>query len=163
MSAHELRIVIPEDHYTLFDSTRADLPEIIEVNDALLLFAHLDVFPWHLKIVLEAEDLIENGMPSEEDGKLLFSIGDEIEEAVLSARTVNGGQNALYLARSTWNGTRELMYQVHDPEITHPVLQRLLAGRKWGRRWNYTMKFDLVWSEASYVFQLFPQATGSDA
>src|SRR6218665_1228012 len=35
-----VHIVVPEPHYTLFDSTRNDLPEVIVVNDALLTLQH---------------------------------------------------------------------------------------------------------------------------
>jgi hypothetical protein len=43
MSGTTKRIDLSEDHYTLFNATRDDLPEIIVVNDALL------AFPSHVK------------------------------------------------------------------------------------------------------------------
>ncbi|SUD40935.1 Uncharacterised protein [Ectopseudomonas mendocina] len=61
------------------------------------------------------EELIENGMPSENESKLLFDLGDEIESVILKERTEQGAENAMFLARSTWNEARELMFQVHDP------------------------------------------------
>ena len=139
------------------------MPEIIVVNDALLAFAHAEIFPWYLRITLEARELIENGMPSELESKLLFEIGDEIESVVLSGRTNHGGVNALFLARSTWNELRELRFQVHDPEMAHAALQALLKGRKWERHWEYEMLSDPTWERAGYVFQLFPLARGRDA
>jgi hypothetical protein len=159
----EVRIVVPEPHYTLFDAKREGMPEVIVVNDALLSFAHSDIFPWYLKITLEAHDVIENGMPSEPESKLLFQIGDEIEELTLSGRTAHGGANALFLARSTWNSLRELRFQVHDPEIAHTALQVHLKSREWVRPWEYEMTSDPTWEKAGYVFQLFPQAQGRDA
>ncbi len=84
MQPRTVTIKIPEPHYTLFNATRSGLPEVIVVNDALLSFPHSDVFAWHLCVTLEAKDLIENGMPSEEESGLLFEIGDEIEEVVLA-------------------------------------------------------------------------------
>ncbi|WP_367154901.1 hypothetical protein [Methylomonas sp. HYX-M1] len=65
MPDHEITIDLPEPHYTLFNSKRDGLPEVIVVNDALLAFQHTAIFPWHLCITIEAEELIENGMPSE--------------------------------------------------------------------------------------------------
>ena len=163
MPQSEVRIVVPEPHFTIFDATREGMPEIIVVNDALLSFAHAGIFPWYLKVTLEARELIENGMPSEPESKLLFRIGDEIEAVVLSGRTDRGAENALFLARSTWNELRELRFQVHDPEIAHTSLQELLKGRKWERPWNYEMFSDPTWERAGYVFQLFPLARGRDA
>lgn len=163
MQPRTATIKIPEPHYTLFNATRSGLPEVIVVNDALLSFPHSDIFAWHLCVTLEAKELIENGMPSPDESALLFEIGDEIEQVILAGRTENNGENALFLARSTWNEHRELLFQVHNPEIAHSVLQSLLNSRQWQREWEYRMEQDSEWSSAAYVFQLFPRANGSDA
>jgi hypothetical protein len=159
----EVRIVVPEPHFTLFDTTRDGLPEIIVVNEALLTFPHTDIFPWYLKITIDAHDLAENGMPTEAESRLLFDIGDAIEEAVLRGRTEHDGKNALFLARSTWNGLRELRYQVHDPEIADAALRVLLGRSGWERPWGYEMTCDGAWEDAGAVFQLFPVAKGCHA
>jgi Family of unknown function (DUF695) len=163
MQQRTVTIKTPEPHYTLFSATRAGLPEIVVVNDALLSFPHNKVFGWHLCVTLDAKELIENGMPSSVESALLFEIGDEIEQVVLAGRTETNGENALFLARSTWNEQRELLFQVYDPDITHAALQSLLNGRNWQREWDYHMERDTEWSNAAYIFQLFPQANGSDA
>jgi Family of unknown function (DUF695) len=155
MRGESRRIVVPDAHYTLFNAQRGGLPEVIVVNDALLTFAHNDIFPWHLRVRLEAEDLADNGMPSTAESGILFEIGDEIEKTVLSGVTSNGAANALFLARSTWNELRELYFMVHDPEIAHPALQALLKSRDWSRAWEYEMAEDRAWEKAGYIFQLF--------
>ena len=159
----EVRIVLPEPHFTLLDVQRSGQPEVLVVNDALRSFAATDIFPWHLCITLQAEELVENGMPARSESELLFVIGDEIENVVLDGRTGHDSQNALFLARSTWNGIRELSYQVHDPEIAHRALQTLLQSRTWEREWDYRMEIDQAWSRATNLFQLFPRAGGNDA
>lgn len=153
-----LTIEVPDQRDVLLEATRQDLPEILIVNEALLGFAHRDIFEWHLSIVLEAADLIENGMPAPAESELLFRIGDEIEALVLAGRTEQGAANALFLARSTWNGVRELGYYVHDPEIAHQALQTLMTSREWERQWDYRMKSDPDWEEASFILQLFAPA-----
>lgn len=155
-------IKVPEPHFTLFSATRSGLPEVIVVNDALLSFEHKEIFPWYLCVTLEAKHLIENGMPSPTESALLFQIAGVIERVVLSGPTEYGGENALFLARSTWNELRELMFQVHDPEIAHTDLQALLNGWHSEREWNYHMEQDSSWSSAGYVFRLFSRANGSD-
>ena len=139
------------------------MPEVIVVNDALLSFPHTAIFGWQLCVQLQARELVENGMPSKDESALLFEIGDEIEHAVLLGRTKNNGENALFLARSTWNERRELLFQVHNPEITHAALQSLLKSRTWRRDWDYRMEQDMEWSNPANIFQLFPRANGSDA
>jgi Family of unknown function (DUF695) len=158
MSGESRRVIVPEAHYTLFNAERAGLPEVIVVNDALLAFAHNDIFPWHLRVQLDAEDLADNGMPTHAESRILFEIGDQIEEAILSGVTDDGAANALFLARSTWNELRELYFMVHDPEIAHPVLQELLKSRSWSRSWEYRMSEDRQWEKAGYIFQLFKSA-----
>lgn len=157
-----VEIDIPALSETLFSATRDGMPEIISVNSALLGFAHVDLFRWHLCITLEARELIDNGMPSPDESALLFRLGDEIEEIVLGGRTGNGAVNALFLARSTWNGGRELIYRVHDPEIAHHALQLALTRQQWEREWDYRMEDDAEWEKAGYIFQLFPQSHGNN-
>ncbi len=158
-----VNVVVPEADFTLFNATRSGKAEVVVVNGALLAFQHLDVFPWHLCVTLEAKDLVDNGMPSPAESETLFRIGDMIEELVLQSRTQHNAPNALFIARSTWDGQRELLFQVHDPEIAHQALQELLASRTWERTWHYRMQEDPEWSNAAYAFTLFPQAQGHDA
>ena len=156
MADNRVRIVIPEPHYTLFDSNRNDLPEVIVVNGALLSFQHHEIFPWHLEINIQAEELADRGMPTPDESKLLFEIGDKIESAI-------EGKNALFLARSTWDGLRQLSFRVHDPELANDTLQSLLADKPHARFWEYRMHHDPQWQEAGYIFKLFPLASGTDA
>lgn len=163
MSEQKVRIIVPEAHYSLLDVTRGGLPDVLVVNDSLLHFAEREIFPWHLRVTLDALELVDNGMPSPEESKLLFALGDEIEDVVLAGRTKHDAQNALFLARSTWNGIREQRYQVHDAEIAHAALQELLATRKWVRPWEYEMMYDAEWSIGVRLLDVFATATPRDA
>ena len=159
----EVYVVLPKPDYTLFNAKREGLPEVIVVNGALINFPHKEIFSWYLRIMIDAKELIESGMPAASESELLFKIGDEIEEVVLGGRTNHDGENALFLARGTWNALRELRYQVHDPEIAHGALQRLLKTKDWQRPWEYEMKHQPDWENAEFLFQLFPPAALSDA
>jgi len=150
-----VEIDLPEPAETLFNATRDGMREVVSINRALLGFAHPELFQWHLRITLEARELIDNGMPSPDESALLFRLGDEIEAVVLAGRTSYDAVNALFLARSTWNGVRELYYRVHDPEITHQALQAELTRQQWEREWDYRMEDDQRWEKAGYLFQLF--------
>ncbi len=156
MTDHLVHVEIPEPNYTLFNTSRNDLPEVIVVNGALLSFQHLEVFPWHLEITIQAEDLAEKGMPTPDESKILFEIGDRIESAI-------EGRNALFLARSTWDGLRQLSFRVHDPERANDTLQSLLAAKPHIRFWEYRMHQDPEWAEAGCILKLFPLANGPDA
>ena len=155
MTDNSVTIEIPEPHFSLFNATREGLPEVIVVNDALLSFQHTDIFAWHLVVTLEAADLVEQRMPSPEESTILFGIGDKIERAVV-------GYNALFLARSTWNGFRQIAFRVYDPEVANATLQALIKDEQ-SRPWEFKMQGDPDWSEAGFYFQLFPLASGNDA
>jgi hypothetical protein len=155
-----MKIVLPEPRYTLFNATREGLPEVISVNDSLLSFSHGEIFPWHLRISLKAKKLSDNGMPTPDESKLLFKITDHLEEVILSGITEFGAPNALFLARSTWNGWRELYFYIHDPEIAHIALQGLIDAGKHKCHWEYIMEDDPQWAKAGYIFQLYASASG---
>jgi len=46
------------------------------------------------------------------------------------------------LTRSTWNASRELRDELHDPEIADKALRLLLDDRPWEPRWCHGMKGD---------------------
>lgn len=160
MHENETKIILPQQREVLMGAKRDGLKEVIVINEALLGFPHSAIFRWYLCVTLEAKELVEEKMPSPPESELLFQISDEIEAIVLAGRTEHGSDNALFLARSTWNGLRQLLFYVYDPEITHGALQALLASRTWERAWDYRMEEDFEWEKAGYVFQLFPQAFG---
>jgi len=151
-----VRITLPEPNYTLFNADRSGLPEVVVVNEALLSFQHTEVFAWHLQVTIEAKDLAEQGMPTPEESAVLFEFGDRIEHTIL-------GRNALFLARSTWNGIRQLLFRVHDPEIAHVALQAILAEQPPIREWRYHMEHDREWALAGPIIKLFPLASGNNA
>ena len=153
---------IPEPYYSLVKTTRGGLPEIIVINSALLTFRHIEIFPWHLKVTMFAEHLIENGMPAPDESNLLFEIADRIEREVLEVTTENGAVDALFLARSTWNESRELYFRVHDPEPMDEALKSMVERKTWhDRSWRYEMTHDPEWVEAAHVFQLLSPAAKS--
>ena len=163
MAKKTIRVEPPDPIYTLFNATRKGLPEVVFVNEALLSFPHIEVFPWYLSVEVHYSDFAENEMPSPAEGDLLNEICDEIEDSVLKGRTKSDALNSLFLARSTWNGIRELAFQVHDPEIAHSALQDLLDTKEWKLFWRYEMRNDPEWEDAGYFFKLFPTASGNDA
>ena len=149
-------ISIPEPHYTLFNTTRSDLPAVVVVNSALLSFVHTDIFPWHLEVTIDAVLLAENGMPTPDESAILFELGDSIENALV-------GYNALFLARSTWNGFRKLSFRVHNPKVANDQLQKIITVETPLRQWDYHMEQDTEWLQAGYLFKLFANTSGLNA
>src|SRR5689334_12733155 len=76
-------IEVPNASYTFANRKRDGLPEVLVVNEALLIFPHTDIFPWHLRVELRAQDLADQGLPTSEESLLLRDIADRIEAVVL--------------------------------------------------------------------------------
>lgn len=95
-------------------------------------------------------------MPDPEEQELLHAICDELEGALQAAKTEFGSPNVLYFARSTWDGQRELMFRVHDPEIANGVLQAKISSKKWDRDWDFRMEEDRDWTLTASITALYP-------
>jgi hypothetical protein len=147
-----VEIEYPEPEYALFETSREELPAIVVVNAALQSFPHPDVFAWHLSILISANEMAEQGMPISAESEVIGAVGDEIEAAVLA------DSNALFLARETWNGTRQLVYLVHDPDTANEALQVLIAQPAPKREWDFRMDHDPSWSLAEPYLALFESA-----
>jgi uncharacterized protein DUF695 len=149
---------IPRARYAPLGGSRDGMPVVLIVNQALLDFPHRKVFPWHLKITIEAKAVAENGMPTAREVGILERVCDKLESAILRGRNEYGANNAIFLARSTGNGLRELMFQVHGPEVTHSTLQLRLKNRRPVREWAYEMFYDARWKDAVGYFKVLKKA-----
>ena len=129
------------------------MPAVVVVNDALEGFGHRDVFAWHLTITIKAERLAKNGMPTKAESSVLDEIGDRIEEVLDRNTTEHGSANALFLARVTCDGQRELEYRIHDPELVNAALERCTKAFR-EREWSYEMHGDDEWADAQPFLEL---------
>lgn len=152
LKENEVRISLPEESYTLLEYENEGLPCIAMVNAGLADFAHSEIFQWHLSLIIDFDDMIDNGMPSEEERAVVDPFCDQLDE------DIKKGGNALFLVRETWNKTRRLVWMVYDPEIAHQHLQYLIENHKHPRPFDYRMEQDPDWERA--VFYL--RATRAD-
>jgi hypothetical protein len=113
-------VVIPYEVYAVLEWQEDDLPAVCIVNQSLAAFEPKIVFAWHLSIIVECADLAENGMPTNVEVSVLDRFGDEFDE------NLKADGNALFLARITWNGTRQFLYRVYDPEVANRYLTDLI-------------------------------------
>ena len=114
------------------------------VNSGLIGFEHTEIFGWHLSVIIDFDELIERGMPSEEERAIVDPFCDQLEEEI------KAGGNALFLVSETWNGTRRLVWMVYDPEIAHQHLQYLIEHH---RPFDYRMTEDREWKHAEWYFR----------
>ncbi len=140
----EVRIVLPEESYTLIEYKQDESPCIAAVNSGLLGFEHKAIFRWHLSVIIDFDEIIENGMPSEEERTIVDPFCDQLDEEI------KAGGNALFLVRETWNKTRRLVWMVYDPEIAHQHLQYIIEHHKHPRPFDYRMEEDINWEQPEW-------------
>lgn len=146
----EFKVEIPEEKLSLMKFTQKELPGIAVVNKALNGFEPKEVFAWHLSIVIDLKLLIDNGMPSIEEREVVDPFGDEIEKEICGNPEM---PNALFLARVTWNATRELVFRVFDPEVANGYLQKLISSKDYIREFDFRMEHDLNWEKTKFYLE----------
>ncbi|MCR9093288.1 MAG: DUF695 domain-containing protein [bacterium] len=147
MKSNEVQIALPDERYTLIEYEVQRKPAVATVNSALVGFAHRDIFRWHLSLIVDFSDLIENDMPSESEREIVDAFGDELDAGLKAPPEL---PNALFLARMTWNGTRQLLYRIYDPEQANAYLQSVIAEKKHPRPIDYRMEDDPEWRHAKW-------------
>lgn len=147
MTASEVQVVLPQERYALIEYELEGRPAVATVNAALVGFANRDVFRWHLSLIMDCVDLIENGMPSPAEREIVDPFGEEIDENLKAPPEL---PNALFLARATWNGTRQLLYRVYDPERANAYLQSMIERKSHPRAFDFRIEDDPEWRHAKW-------------
>ena len=146
LKENEVRVVIPEEKFGILEWKEEDLPCIGVLNSALKDFEPKKIFSWHLSVIIDYEELIEKGMPSQEERDIVDPFCDKIDEEI------KAGGNALFLIRETWNGTRRMVWRVYDPEIADAHLKYILEHHRYPRQFDYHMAQDIEWEQAEWYF-----------
>ena len=144
----EFTVLIPRESYSILDFKKEGLPGVAVINTAIKDFEPKEVFDWHLSVMLDFEDLIDNGMPSKSEREIIDSFGDKLD--LLMKGDNLDKPNALFLGRITWNKTRELIWRVFDPEIADGILKHIIEKNDSPRQFDYRMDHDLNWDFAKW-------------
>jgi hypothetical protein len=78
----DFQVIIPNEFYSLINFKQDDLPGVTFVNTALKKFEPKIVFAWHLSIMIDLEDLIDNGMPSKIEAEVIDNYGDYLDNEI---------------------------------------------------------------------------------
>lgn len=141
-------MIIPDEHYQLVSFRQEDLPGIAAINSALKNFEPKEVFSWHLSMMIQFEDLIDNGMPSRAEVELLEPWEDQLDSGFKGDDPEK--PNALFLARITWRESRELIYRVYDLEPANRLLQDLIESKEHLRPFDFRIDPDPEWKLADW-------------
>lgn len=118
------------------------LPDIWIVNRALSGVAARAGLPWHLSIVIELAES-NTGVPTPAEQEVLGPLGEELR------RELQRDGNTAFLASITWNGTRQMVFRVRDPERANAYLTTLVNDPAPVRPMEYRMEEDPSWTLAA--------------
>lgn len=144
----QFQVIIPKEHYSVVEFIQDDLPGVGVVNSALKDFEPKVVFSWHLSVMIDLEDLIDNGMPSTKEREVIDPFGDDLDELLKGTNPEK--PNALFLARITWNKTRELVWRIYEAKTANAVLQNIIANNSSPRPFDYRIDADNKWQLAEW-------------
>ena len=114
---------------------------IANIDLSLRMFTDKRGFPWLLSLSRALQEADEDGLPTREEADALNAWEEQAELAISSA------VNSKYVGRVTWNGHRELLYHLKEPEAATSALQRLIDGRT-TRPFAFRCQRDESWSRS---------------
>ncbi|QHL88949.1 DUF695 domain-containing protein [Nibribacter ruber] len=117
------------------------------VNQSYKNYEFKKEYPWYLWVDIEVREKNANGHPTSNEATHLNNLEDEIDAEL---KKVCGRH---YLGRTTFEGTRELLYYVDDPEKANAVLQKLASNPNSIRQFQFKIEEDKEWSKVAYLFQ----------
>lgn len=139
----EFRVIIPKEEYQIIEFKQDKLPGIGVINKSLYEFEPKIVFSWHCSIMLDFENLIENGMPSSNDRTKAEEFENYLDDKIKGENKEK--PNALFLGRITWNGTRELIWRVYNPELVNDLLQNIISNKTYPLKFDFRIDNDKEW------------------
>ena len=143
LEPNEVRVTFPEDVFSTMEFKQDDLPGVGVITSSLKDFKQRDVFSWHLSIMIQYKDLIENGMPSAQEREETAPFCNHLEELLKGEN--QDKPNGLFLGRFTWNATIELIWKIHDPKKADKELKRIIETEEHPRPFDYNMEEDTEW------------------
>jgi len=147
----EFRVLIPDEEYQIIEFKQENLPAVGVINLSLIEFEPKEVFSWHCSIMMHFENFIENGMPANNDALIAERFEDFLSKNIKGADKEK--PNALFLARITWNETRELIWRVYNAKIVNNFLEKIIDEKKYPFQFDYRIDDDEEWKLAERHLQ----------
>ncbi len=150
----EVKIVLPDDSYSIVECELEGKPSIIVVNSGLKGFKNRDVFGWTCTLMIEFKDLADNGMPTHEESDIVLDYVEKLDSAI---KGNPDHPNALFVARETCDGQMQVYWQVNEPKLVHEYLQSIIQEKTYPREMEYRIEYDGEWKKVEWFLQDFPE------
>jgi hypothetical protein len=99
----------------------------------------VEQFRLHLSIIIAMGKVLEIGIPTKDEQQVLGKLGEEL------STNLKANGNGLFVASGTWNGERQLLYRIRDPEVANRYLTDVVANPSPVRPIEYRMEKDEAW------------------
>ena len=131
-----------EGTFSVLQSEMDGHPLIAVVDMGLRGYTEKSSVPWFLSVSTPLVSPTSDGLPTRADANNVNEWEDGIEQEL------RGEGRFVYVGRVTWNGHRELLYYVAQPEASTKKLQRLIDRRAW-RPFAFRCERDDKWEKVS--------------
>ena len=130
------------ESFAVLEAEMEGRPLVANVDLSLNAFADHASFPWFLSLSTPLKDATKRGLPTELEANALNAWEDEVEAALRPVVAFK------YVGRVTWNGHRELLFQLAEPKSAAATLQRMIDART-TRPFAFRCEHDESWTHVS--------------
>lgn len=129
------------EQFALIETDFDGYPLIANINRALRGYDQKKATPWFLSISIPLSSATEAGLPTKKEADDLNAWETKVEGKITVGPFV-------FVGRVTWNGNRELLYYVQEPESVARNLQILIDSRS-TRPFAFRCERDQDWLKVS--------------
>lgn len=145
------QITLPEESLSIVTFEIDSLPAIAVIDAALTDFEHKKSFEWHCSLIVECKELADNGMPSPAEMEVLNGFEDELSKGLAGEGEL---PNAIFFARITHNGTRQLIWKVSNPKQAYDYLASVMKEDQYPRNFEFVIERDVDWKKTENLAKM---------
>lgn len=140
--SQDIEIIIPKENYQILKFNQDNLPGVAVVNSTLIDDNLKTIFKWNCSILIDFNNTVENGMPSEDELIIISEFSDFLDKNIKGNTTK---PNALFFARVTWNSTLQIIWKVFDAKIINNFLSEIIKNKDYPRHFDFRIEEDNNW------------------
>lgn len=137
--------------FVLVQTQRESGCAVIVLNRQLMTLDHHQ-FPWQLTVTFDLHRMAQSQRTGAEKVDRLERLGEALSEGL----THDG--NALFAGRVTWNGSRQLIFRLKDPDPAEKFLGMTRQASRWEDSFGYLLEPDPEWSAAQEFLQILDRS-----
>lgn len=140
---------IPKERNVTITFREDDLPAVAVINEGLLNFTDRASFPYNLSIIIQCNECMNNGLPTERELATLSNFEESIKKDIEG----DGNQpNALFFCRISWNETREMIWKIKDPQLVNEYITHIQNQKMCVREFDFSCDKDPNWEQTNWYF-----------